>query len=73
MASDLIIPTHDPSEDYRHTVNSLSSWRGRPSAPLPAPRKSAPTPRRSCRSWGYGEDEIAKLLAEGVLRPRKAW
>lgn len=40
-----------------------SSWRGKPSALRPAPRKSVLTPRRQCRSW----------TAEKAQSPRYWW
>ena len=66
-ANAMIVPTEDPGEDYRHTINSpifVAGEAKRP--PSRAPEIGAHT-REVMEELGYGKDEITALLEEGVI------
>ena len=66
-ANDMVLPTGDPGEDYRHTINSpifVAEESKRP--PSRAPEVGAHT-RQIMREAGYAEDEVDALIAAGVL------
>ena len=67
IANDVVIPTNDPGDDYRWTINS----------PIFVAEESKRTPSRApgvgdhsvevLREAGYSEDEIQKLLERGIV------
>ena len=66
-ASDILVETGDPGEDYRYTVNSPIAVAEAPKRPPSrAPEIGAHT-REIMTEAGYSEEAVNELLASGVL------
>ncbi len=67
IANDVVIPTDDPGEDYRWTINSpifVAEESKRPPSRAPGVGDHSVEVMREA---GYSEDEIQKLLEHGVV------